>query len=141
MGVVMATDVSLAELSDVDLLALLIAGESANQPLAGQVAVACTVIERKTRRRAYYGLTLRTVMLAPAQYSTFNDPAHWRKFWGYIPQMRPMAELAIAGLLHSPVRGATHYHHKDLSPQPQFAHPKHSTYLGQIADHIFYREY
>lgn len=141
MVVAMAHDVTLAELSDRDLLALLIAGESANQEPRGQVAVACTVTERLRRRRAYYGLTLRNVMLMPAQYSTFNEPAHWRKFWRYIAQFRPMAELAIADLLRSPVSGATHYHHKDLYPYPQFSRPEHSTYLGQLGDHLFYREY
>lgn len=141
MGAVMATDVTLVDLDDANLLALLIAGESANQELRGQVAVACTVTERLRRRRVYYGLTLRSVMLMPAQYSTFNEPAHWRKFWRYIAQFRPMAELAIDELLRSPVSGATHYHHKDLYPYPQWSRPEHSVYLGQLGDHLFYREY
>lgn len=141
MGVAVATDVTLIELSDRDLLALLVAGESANQELRGQVAVACTVTERLRRRRAYYGLTLRNVMLMPYQYSTFNDPAHWRKFVAYIPHFCPMAELGIAELLRSPVAGATHYCHKDLTPKPVWTLPEHSTYLGQIGAHIFYREH
>lgn len=141
MGVAVATDVTLIELSDRDLLALLVAGESANQELRGQVAVACTVTERLRRRRAYYGLTLRNVMLMPYQYSTFNDPAHWRKFAAYIPHFCPMAELGIAELLRSPVAGATHYCHKDLTPKPVWTRLEHSTYLGQIGAHIFYREH
>lgn len=141
MDATVAADVALVETCDLDLLALLVAGESANQPLAGQVAVVCTVTERLRRRRAYYGLTLRNVMLMPWQYSCFNSPAHWRKFLEAMPAFRPLAELAIAELLRSPVAGATHYCHKDLTPKPVWTLLEHSTYLGQIGAHIFYREH
>lgn len=126
--------------ADLDLLALLIAGESADQPVRGQVAVACTVLERLNRRRAHYGLTLRMVMLRPAQYSTFNSD-HWKRFVPHHQRFRPMAELALEGLLRSPVSGATHYHRRDLDPYPQFSKPEHSTYLGEIGVHRFYREH
>lgn len=141
MGVAVAADVTLVELSDLDLFALLIAGESANQELRGQVAVACTVTERLSRRRAYYGLTLRNVILMPWQYSCFNSPAHWRKFLPALPAFRPLAELAMFELLRSPVSGATHYHHADLTPRPAWTLPGHATYLGQLGDHLFYREH
>lgn len=132
-------DVELVQLSNLDLLALLVAAEAGGEPLAGQVAVACTVTERLARRRAHYGATLRQVMLFPGQYSTFNTD-HWRSFIGSIPRLRPLAELALGDLLRSPVSGATHYCHKDLEPKPTWTHPEYATYLGQIQAHIFYRE-
>lgn len=127
-----------AQFTDTDLLALLVAGEAAGEPLAGQVAVACTVTERLSRRRTHYGATLRQVLMR-GQYSTFNDD-HWRGFVGYIPLLRQMAELAIHGLLNSPVGGATHYCRYDLSPQPRWTLPTYSIYRGRIGAHVFYEE-
>lgn len=122
--------IELQRLDDVELLALLIAGEADDQPLAGQVAVACTVTARKARRRAHYGLTLRTIMLRPGQYSTFNSD-HWRNRTTRIGSHIRTAELAVAELLLSPVAGATHYHHKAMAPYPAWAEPVYSVFLGE----------
>lgn len=136
---------SLERMTDADLLALLIAAESDGEPLAGQVAVACVVIERLRRRR--WGDTLRAVMLAPAQFSTFNDtgkpgPAddHWQRFRHRFPLYWMMARLAMDGLLNSPVNGATHYCRHDLEPKPRYTLPKYSIYRGRIGAHVFYQE-
>lgn len=135
-----APPTDLALLTDAQLLALLVAAEADNQPLAGQVAVACTVLERKRRRRPHYGLTLRTIMLKPFQYSTFNTD-HWRRHVDRLVVYLPLATLAIAECLRSPVEGATHYHRADLDPWPGWAQPESSTFLGQLGAHRFYREH
>lgn len=132
--------IELQYFTDIELLALMIAAESDNQPIAGQVAVANTVIERLQRRRQYYGYTLRSIMLMPFQYSTFNSN-HWRRFTHRIPAYILLAQLAMNGHLRTFVDGATHYCHKDLLPKPTWTKPEYSLYLGTIGVHEFYREY
>lgn len=135
----------LDRLTDIELLALMIAAEAGGQSLAGKVAVACVAVERVKRQRSHYGLTLRTVLLKPYQFSTFNPTAtpgheHWRRFTGFIGAHTLMAELAIHRLLLSPVATATHYLRTDVSPPPLWTHPTFSVSLGVIGDHAFYRE-
>ena len=131
----------LNRLTDIELLALLIAAESDNQPLAGQVAVACVPLTRL--RRGWWGRDLRRVILAPWQFSTFNEPppghkAHWQWFTHRIGAYTTLALLAIDGLLASPVPTATHYHPVSVSPT-WILSPK-MLWLQQIGDHVFYQE-
>lgn len=135
-----AAPIVLAELDDIELLALLIAGEADNQPLAGQVATALTVPARVERKRWWYGLTPRLVMLRPFQYSTFNG-AHWKQFVHRIPVYKMLAQMTLEGLTTSPTKGATHYCRFDLDPLPRWALPRYSKPYGRVADHIFFREY
>lgn len=131
----------LADFTDVELLALLIAGEADDQPLSGKVAAAQTVIERYRRQRSHYGRTIREIILKPAQYSTFNDGVYWRTKVGRIPAYMLMAELAIDGSLRSRAEGSTHFCRHDLKPMPDWAEPQYSLYMGRIESHNFYREF
>ncbi len=133
-----AVDSELQAMSDWALLALLIASEADNQPLMGQVAVAMVPMAR-LHRTPRYGRTLHEVMLKPYQFSTFND-FHYRGFTHRIPHYSMMAQLATAGLLHSPTAGATHYCRYDLDPMPKWTQLQYSTYLGKIGDHVFFME-
>jgi len=125
----------LSGLTNIELLALMIAGEADNQPLTGRVAVACVAVERLRRHR--WGDTLRKVLLQRYQFSTFNG-AHWQQFTHRIGAHTALAELAIERLLNSPVNSATHYHTADVSPP--WAKSSAMICLGQIGSHIFYRE-
>ena len=127
----------LNRLTDIELLALMIAGEADNQPLPGKVAVACVPIERLRRRR--WGATLREVLLQPYQFSTFND-GHWQAFTQRISAYTMLAELAIGHLLNTHTNSATHYCRYDLNPMPKWTSKKYSFCLGQIGDHLFYVE-
>lgn len=128
----------LQRLTDIELLALLVAAESDNQPLVGRVAVACVPIERLRRKR--WGNNLCKIILAPYQFSCFNDDDHWQRFTQRIGSHVQLAELAIEHLLNSPASGATHYHCFGLNPLPKWALPKYSVQLGRIGDHVFYME-
>ena len=146
MVAAMADVVELEQLSDIDLLALMIAAEADNQPLAGQVAVACVPLERL--RRGRWGASLRAVLLQPYQFSTFNDVGrpgalddHWTRFRHRQQMYWMLARLAIDRHVHSPAASATHYCRRDLEPKPRWTLPRYSTRLGQIGDHIFYREH
>lgn len=126
---------TLTDLSDVELLALLIAGESDGEELAGQVAVACVPVERL--RRGRWGATLREVMLQPYQFSTFNND-HWRAFTHRLDVHRKLARLAMEKLLSTPTPGATHYH--AVVMKPSWAHSSQMMMVGQVGRHVFYRE-
>lgn len=125
----------MTELSDVELLALLIAGEADGEELAGQVAVACVPVERL--RRGRWGDDLRSVMLQPYQFSTFND-GHWERFTHRIDHHRRLARLAMEKLLSSPAPGATHYHAASIIPS--WAYSSKMQMVGQLGRHVFYRE-
>lgn len=125
----------LQRLTDIELLALMIAGEADNQPLEGRVAVACLAVERHRRKR--WGDTLRKVILQPYQFSTFNG-VHWQRFTPRISAHVQLAELAIERLLNTPTSGATHYH--TASILPVWAKSPQMMRHGQIGDHVFYVE-
>lgn len=125
----------LNRLTDIELLALMVAGEADNQPLTGRVAVACVAVERL--RRGRWGDSLRRVLLQPYQFSTFNG-VHWQGFTHHIGAHVQLAELAIACLLNSSVNGATHYHTTDVLPS--WAKSPVMLRRGQIGDHLFYTE-
>lgn len=125
----------LQRLTDIELLALLIAGEADDQPLMGQVAVACVPVERQRRQR--WGVNLRSVMLQPYQFSTFNG-THWKRFTQRMGAHVMLAELAINNLCNSPVNGATHYHTADILPV--WAKSPQMIRRGQIGQHLFYTE-
>jgi hypothetical protein len=61
-----------AGLSDLHLLACTIYGEAAGEPIEGQVAVGC-VIRNRAKRPGWWGKSLRTVCLAPHQFSCWHE--------------------------------------------------------------------
>lgn len=125
----------LERLTDLELLALLIAAEADNQPLEGKVAVACVPVERLRRQR--WGRTLHQVIMQPYQFSTFND-SHWKRFGVRISAYIMLAEMAINNLCNSPVNGSTHYH--TVAVSPVWAKSPAMFRRGQIGAHIFYQE-
>lgn len=126
----------LERLTDIELLALMVAAEAGNQPLAGRVAVAMVAMER-VRLQPRYGTDLRGVLLKPYQFSTFNGD-HWRGFMPRLDTQITVAELAVGGLLNSPTPTATHYHTAAVSPV--WAQPQYSMFIAQIGEHRLYRE-
>ena len=125
----------LDRLTDIELLALLVAGEASNQPLAGQVAVACVPVERLYRRM--WGNNLRRIMLQKWQFGTFND-THWQRFTPIMSHFIMLAECAIHNLLLSPTPSATHYHHVGILPA--WAQSDRMIWINRIGEHNFYVE-
>lgn len=126
----------LERLTDIELLALMIAAEADNQPIEGKVAVACIPGERL--RRGRWGGSLRQVILQPYQFSAFNVNSHYMRFVHRISAHVMLAEMAIGNLCNSPVNGATHYHTADILPV--WAKSPQMIRRGQIGQHIFYTE-
>lgn len=134
---------SLQDLNTWDLMALLIRAEADNQPLAGKIGVAYTVVERYKFRPLRYGQTPRAVMLKPMQYSCFNEDRYWLPFYDPTSlrfiNARELALGVVFNDLDNPAPGATHYYNPAIVT-PFWADPKYSQFIAQIGDHIFMRE-
>lgn len=134
-----ATPTALDAYKDRELLALMIAGEAGGESLRGQVAVACVPFARLKRQQAHYGLSLRSILRKPFQFSTFND-THWQGFVERVQAFLPLADLAMEGLLKSSTPTATHYCRHDLRPMPDWTQERYSIFLAKIGNHNFYQE-
>lgn len=125
----------LDHLSDAQIHSLMIAAESADQPIEGQIAVAHVPLTRLEMRPWRYGRTLRDVLLMPSAFSCFNGSAHWSRFLSSVERFTMMTELVP--FLPNPMPYATHYYNPRLAT-PYWA-PKFER-IGTIGDHIFMME-
>lgn len=139
----------LDELPDRVVLALCVWGESRNQPVEGQIAVA-NVVRNRLKRAINTAPRWRDVCLAPEQFSCFNDDD---------PNAGPIARAAVnlmtamptpelaqalwiadgvmSGAVKDNSRGATHY----LTSALLHAHPpswaRNQPVLTTIGAHAF----
>lgn len=120
-------------LTDTEILAKLIYGEAANEPIDGQIAVAWVVRHRVYQPR-WWGRNWREVMLKPYQFSCFNNreralniPIMPMKLW--------IAEGVVKGYLPDYSKDATHYH--AIYIEPEWAVDMQVT--AEIGNHIFYK--
>jgi N-acetylmuramoyl-L-alanine amidase len=143
----------LSNLTERDCLALTIYGEARNQPLDGQVAVGCVILNRLRTGR---WKTLREVVFARAQFSCWSQrlsgPENFadlmvaadRALTGYIAmdlalqQAYWVADGLLAGYLRNPIGSARHYlNPKSIEgPLPAWAEPAKRTKI--IGSHHFY---
>ena len=123
-------------------LALAIGYEAANEPLAGQQAVAEVVLNRV--RHAGYPKTVCGVVFQGSERRTgcqfsFTCDGSMRRHAFAADRMaswQAIAEAALEGLAPSRVPGATHYHANYVSPRwaPSLVR------VAQLGLHIFYRQ-
>jgi len=121
------------------MLASLIAGEAADQPIEGQIAVAWSVRNRVHKPR-WWGETWIEVMSYNWQYEAVwrNRMQLW-KLWERVTEKELwVARGVIAGWLPDPTGGATHYYAPALVKEPKWAKKLPLTVV--IEDHRFYVE-
>lgn len=133
--------------SEICLLARLILGEAAGASTIEKIAVAYSAINRTK-----WGKSLKEVILAPYQYSCFNEGTDSSKFLKnplkYEPeefyQSLEISKKILAGKYKDPTRGATHYYNPRLVKKPFWANKLFS--LGRIplgnkkfTHHVFYK--
>ena len=135
------------DLSETDLLSLVIYGEARNQGRGGMLAVASVVMNR-VKKQSWYGKTIHQVILMPLQFSCFNvgnpNRAILEKFGWWLERGKPVAELfesrsvaeAVINGFSSNVDGATHYHTTIVHPHWDAK----MKFICQIKDHLFYEE-
>lgn len=133
-------------------LAVMIFGEARGEPELGQVAVAFTSVNRAKKG------TLCQVILAPKQYSVFNNDPHLKsaattlhilpirknpidqKNW---EQALHIAKKVIAKKVPDPTNGGTHYLSEKVMIQKGYTFPKWSSEFkltATIANHKFYKQ-
>ena len=143
---------TIAEVIQSKCLAVMVYGESRGESEIGQVAVAFTAVNRATKK------SVCNVVLAPKQYSIFNDnPA--LKAAAMSPHLEPrqkniidkagwekavaVAKAVIRKEVDDPTNGATHY----LSPVAMkalgYQYPAWSRLFKKVAmidNHIFFKD-
>ena len=148
-------DPALASLPPRQLFTVLLWGECRGQPLLGQVAVACSIMNR-LHFPEKYGETLWDVMTRWAQYSCLWPTLAGEANWGSVrhaaelladtprsylqPRLAALytlAGLAMEHLLLDPTDGATHYHATSIAP-PSWATVSRQS--ARIGEHLFYRD-
>ena len=130
----------LAGLPAAELLARTIDREAANQPLTGQAAVACVILNRLLHpnpRR--FGSTVHGVILRPKQFSCYNDgtkslEAAVRTHASI--KARTIADMVLTGLVDDPTHGCDHYCRFDVADRTAWT--RHYKMVGRIGDHCFY---
>jgi N-acetylmuramoyl-L-alanine amidase len=134
----------LNKLSDRDLLALCLMGESRNQGCEGMLAVAWVVMNR-VAKPCWWGSNVREVILRPWQFSCFNSNDPNREMmptWLEEPDAHPpmpdclrLADQVLEGLTEDPTGGATHYYERHIA-EPAWVRTMRLT--CEIGDHKFF---
>jgi len=133
------------EQDETTLLAMLIWGEARGQRDEVKIAVASVVRNRVRHPESAWGKTLRSVILAPYQFSCFNRsdpnrpqllsptthdvPTAWARCYR-------AANLVLAGAALDPSLGADHYFDVSIAPPAWAAPERRTAALGRL---LFYR--
>lgn len=145
---------TVAEMREMKCLATMIYGEARGEQETGQVAVAYSALNRARANK-----TLCDVVLAPKQYSIFNnnpelkaaaqslhlpprqknviDEQSWKQAQG-------VAELVVQRKVPDPTNGGTHYLAPKVMKSKGYVYPKWSyqyTLVAVIDNHKFYKPY
>lgn len=132
---------------EIDILARTLWGEARGEGSEGMKAVACVILNRvkiaKDKNGYWWGSNIIQVCQKPYQFSAWNraDP-NFRKLQDvdekdlYFATARRIAARAAHGLLTEDITGgATHYHHKDITPY----WARGETPSARIGRHVFYK--
>ena len=136
--------IEIMKLPDVEVLARTLYGEARNQKLEGIIAVANVITNRAQYSIKRYGIGITEVCLMKWQFSCWNDTdPNLDKLMGDIVdptiyKCRVIANISVVSLLVDNTYGATHYHHKSITPY--WSESNQMNRLVYIGDHIFYRE-
>lgn len=116
-------------------LALAVYFEARGEPLAGQVAVAQTIVERVQDDR--WPGTVCAVVYQPRHFEFYWDgkPETVRDNWAWDRAMR-VADAVASGVRNETCAGATHYHATYVRPWwVDLVQP-----VCVVGNHVFYRE-
>ena len=153
------TDAEVGKLGAVEIVAATVYGEARDQPLEGQVAVACVIRNRVLRPEI--PLSYQAVCLKPLQFSCWSSKGGFANYkatvgaatqmvsWrGRVPSdavkpdqkvMRQCLWIAtgvVSGAILDNTKGSDHYY-ADSIPMPSWA--KDMTETVQIGAHRFFR--
>lgn len=142
------------QLSEADVVALTLFGESRGEPIEGRIAIASVIRNRVAAHRASFGLTPRAVCLQPWQFSCWMpeggsvnygvvlDAAYHLLSKDTGPMLREclwITDGALAGMFHDTVRGSTHYLTAALFASHPPAWAAGQTPACKVNEHLFFR--
>jgi len=118
---------------DLECMAKVVMHEAANQPRAGQLAVAQLIMNRVGKSR--FGDTVCAVVNQPGQFfrTASYHPARGGQNWANALEV---ARQAMAGDADQVVPGAVFYHAAHQSPNRFFRTRER---ISMVGDHVFYR--
>jgi len=126
--------------NSLDIMARTLWGESRNQSVEGQIAVAWT-INNRYKAKSWYGDSIKAVCLKEWQFSCWNEDDPNREQIEQLPETDPMylrmvgiCYLVLHNKLPDPTEGSTHYHTTTVSPK----WAEGETPCVEIGDHLFY---
>ncbi len=134
-------------LSDLQLLALLVYGEARGESLDGKAGVAWVALNR-VRKGGWFGDTLKDVILKPYQFSCFlPDDPNFTKLKAIANDFESnlaandvfrecyyIARGVLEGWIRDATHGALYYHSKKINPGWSSSY----TRKAEIGNHIFY---
>ena len=133
--------------SELELLSLLVYGEARGESLDGKAGVAWVAINR-SKKKGWFGDTLKEVILKPYQFSCFlpDDPnfailkeihQRYEEFLENDVVFREcyyIAKGVFEGWIRDLTDGALYYHSRAISPRWSNAYSR----KAEIGNHIFY---
>lgn len=130
---------------EVEVLARTLYGEARGEPVRGQEAVACVIVNRVRRAQrqggCWWGGTVEEVCLKPQQFSCWNegDPNREKILAVQAGDQTfdacvRIARRAVSGALEDITQGATHYHTRESTPAWSRGRPV----CAVIGRHLFY---
>lgn len=130
------------DLDAADLLALCVWREARGEPDDGMLGVAHSVLNR-VARPGWWGSTIHSVILQPAQYASFSADDPNNVLWPLEADetwhaSKRAAQDAIGGA-PDPTDGATNYHAIDIPFPKGWGSPKEYERKPLIGKHQFYR--
>lgn len=123
---------------DYEILAKTIFGEARGESFAGQVAIACVVINRWKAHKWFSGKSIASTCLKPYQFSCWNKSDPNSQILAKLPYTTYSKYFpAIKEAINNDITvGATHYHVRGLNP----AWAKNHKPCKQIGAHLFYND-
>ena len=148
------------QLTDAQVVALVLYGEARSEPVQGVIAVGCVIRNRvradigHDNKHDWWGEGFKGVCLAPWQFSCLSEKGgagNFRKVLQFAqklasktqithPQERQCVWIAmgiVGDYVIDPTKASTHYHTRNLLPRPAWT--KGEAPVAQIGSHVFYR--
>jgi spore germination cell wall hydrolase CwlJ-like protein len=130
--------------SDQEILARTLFGEARGEGFYGLMAVANVIINRAKSRITWWGHDVRSVCLAPYQFSCWNESDPNRSLIMAITagtdpiynECLTIANAALNGILRDNTNSATSYYARSMPNPPEWAAGK--TEVAEVGNHVFF---
>ncbi len=140
------------QLTDAQIVALVLYGEARSEPVQGVIAVG-NVIRNRVRKAGWMGHDFKSVCTAKLQFSCLTPiggAGNYKKVLQFAEKLAAKTQITnelerqcvwiatgiVGDYVVDQTKGATHYHTRNLTPRPKWA--MGHVPVTQIAQHVFY---